>query len=59
MALRLLNPLMAAAGTHINRPLERILADSGLVEERSAPASLGGFFRIVVLRKGDRPGLRH
>jgi ubiquinone/menaquinone biosynthesis C-methylase UbiE len=51
LVLRLVNPLLKALGTNINRKLGPILEGTGLRNVRQEPASLGGFFKIVLLRK--------
>jgi ubiquinone/menaquinone biosynthesis C-methylase UbiE len=51
LVLRLFNPVLKALGTNINRKLGPILEGTGLRNVRQEPASLGGFFKIVLLRK--------
>jgi ubiquinone/menaquinone biosynthesis C-methylase UbiE len=52
LALRLANPLLKLLGTNVNRKLGPILEGTGLRIAHQEPAGLGGFFKIVLLRKG-------
>ena len=51
LVLRLVNPVLKALGTNINRKLGPILEGTALRIVRQEPAGLGGFFKIVLLRK--------
>ena len=52
LALLLANPLLKLLGTNVNRKLGPILDGTGLRVVHQEPAGLGGFFKIVLLRKG-------
>lgn len=51
LAFLLANPLLKLLGTNVNRKLGPILEGTGLRVVRQEPAGLGGFFKIVLLRK--------
>lgn len=51
LALLLANPLLKLLGTNVNRKLGPILDGTGLRVVHQESAALGGFFRIVLLRK--------
>jgi ubiquinone/menaquinone biosynthesis C-methylase UbiE len=51
LILRLVNPVLKALGTNVNRQLGPILEGSGLRIVRLDSAGPGGFFKIILLRK--------
>lgn len=51
LALLLANPLLKLLGTNVNRRLGPILEGTGLRIVHQEPAGLGGFFKVVLLRK--------
>jgi len=51
LLLRVVNPLLKLLGTNVNRKLGPILEGTALRIVRQEPAGLGGFFKIVLLRK--------
>ncbi len=52
LAFLLANPLLKLLGTNVNRKLGPILEGAGLGIVHQEPAGLGGFFKIILLRKG-------
>ena len=56
---RALNPLARVVASDLNRVLEELLATAGgeLEIVHDEPALLGGTFRVVLLRRVDRPSL--
>ena len=51
LVLRLANPLLKFLGTNVNRKLGSILEGTSLRVTHDEPAGLGGYFKIVLLRK--------